>query len=709
MYISKVTITNFRSFQLNTVLFNPGINVIIGHNNAGKTNLLKALQLVFDRSQQKLSIDDFNAGIEDFFSPPCVTVSVTLTESLDDVKKVTIGENPDDKTVIYDWIISEEPPYTACLTYQFFLPIKHHEEYKKEIEGFKISDNIFDKIECRKVIERKFLRKYVSAIYGGDLEKEEKVTTENLDRFDFQFLDAIRDAERQMFYGNNTLLRDVLNYFLDYDLTEGKDFELLADDKKALLKARELEFNVKAGDLLKHLIGRISKQEILAYSSATGADRGGKPDFDGQISEKQLLFVLRLIVEKLGFKLPIKNNGLGYNNLLFIALIMAKMQMESSSFMGENAKVFPILAIEEPEAHLHPSMQYKFLKFLDQNIHNQRQARQAFISTHSTQITAAVDLDSIICLYEDFEGHQRVSYPGRVFSSTAEDQHSKRYVHRFLDATKSNMLFADRVIFVEGIAEQLLLPCFAAYLESEELLTNSHTAIISVDSRTFKHFLKLFLYKPLPDNHCLRRKVVCITDADPSRKQQSIDDEEFKRNWKSCYPFELNMEPLAYKYLAMATHASDLRQTAKDFDHIRISTPIEGIGKTLEYELAHCNPSCSLLLTECFPTKGKNKKELLKQMMAAVKDTKEFTEISAICLHDDIINGIKISNWKEDDKTKALIAACYHRAVENAKGEHAFLLEEQLRQNLSLPVTERLEFAIPKYLKDSIMFITDQL
>ncbi|MCB0751411.1 MAG: AAA family ATPase, partial [Ignavibacteriae bacterium] len=59
-------------------------------------------------------------------------------------------------------------------------------------------------------------------------------------------------------------------------------------------------------------------------------------------------------------------------------------------------KKFPILAIEEPEAHLHPSLQYKFLRFLDNNLNKQKQARQIFITTHSTHITSAISLDSII-------------------------------------------------------------------------------------------------------------------------------------------------------------------------------------------------------------------------------------------------------------------------------------------------------------------------
>lgn len=57
MYISKIEISNFRNFSSATIKLNFGLNIIIGHNNSGKTNLLKALQLVFDRDlREKLTI-----------------------------------------------------------------------------------------------------------------------------------------------------------------------------------------------------------------------------------------------------------------------------------------------------------------------------------------------------------------------------------------------------------------------------------------------------------------------------------------------------------------------------------------------------------------------------------------------------------------------------------------------------------------------------
>ena len=48
MFISKVRIKGFRNFQDTKIEFHEGINVIIGHNNAGKSNILHAIRFEVD-------------------------------------------------------------------------------------------------------------------------------------------------------------------------------------------------------------------------------------------------------------------------------------------------------------------------------------------------------------------------------------------------------------------------------------------------------------------------------------------------------------------------------------------------------------------------------------------------------------------------------------------------------------------------------------
>ena len=48
MYISKLSIRNFRNFCNISLDFNKGVNTIIGENGSGKTNLFRAVRVLID-------------------------------------------------------------------------------------------------------------------------------------------------------------------------------------------------------------------------------------------------------------------------------------------------------------------------------------------------------------------------------------------------------------------------------------------------------------------------------------------------------------------------------------------------------------------------------------------------------------------------------------------------------------------------------------
>ncbi|WP_311081795.1 hypothetical protein [Paenibacillus polymyxa] len=58
-----------------------------------------------------------------------------------------------------------------------------------------------------------------------------------MQKFDFQFLDAIRDVERNMLSGRNTLLRDVLDFFMDYEIKS--DIDKSEEVKKIEIKQKK--------------------------------------------------------------------------------------------------------------------------------------------------------------------------------------------------------------------------------------------------------------------------------------------------------------------------------------------------------------------------------------------------------------------------------------------------------------------------------------
>lgn len=696
MYISNITITNYRSFNSIEVDFHEGINLLIGQNNAGKSNLLRAMAIIFDRSVKKqLTVDDFNNDITlDSLKtePPKIVISITLSQS---ENENLLG---DELVTVSNWLTALEEPYQAKIQFEYFLPNSEIERYIKKVSDLDSREKIWD------VIKSDFIRMYINKIWIGNPENQVVVDGENLSKFDFQFLDAIRDVERDMFSGKNTLLKNVIDFFIDYEIKTDKS--ITEEIQKEQIQRRRDDFSTTAQELITQLQSRLEtgNKEILSYADEIGASFDkSQPNFEGKISESEIYSILQLIVkQETGMTIPISNNGLGYNNLIFMSLLLAKMQVDSDGkYLGSNAKVFPILAIEEPEAHLHPTMQYQFVKFLKTNIKNKK-VKQVFITSHSTHICAATTLDDTICFYKN-NGEIKVAYPDRVFTTKDSENNiivedkSKKYVQRFFDATKTNMLFAEKLILVEGIAEQLLLPVFADYLNKS--LEENHVAVINVGGRYFEHFLYLF---NSDNQHTINRKVACITDLDPSRRKKNVEGKQNK--YKACYPYEYNSNLDEFEYMY-----NELMNKYDKGKHKNIQTfkqPAK-YGKTLEYQLILENPSLKIMITESIANSDElndlmdlyEENEPLTILMNRLSKSEENTRIK------ESLNNVDAS-WNEIDKKKALIASRYLNSV--GKGENALELASVLKDNLALKGKDDYHnFVVPKYIEDAIKWVCE--
>lgn len=688
MYISKILIENFRNFKCQEVAFKDGVNVIIGHNNAGKTNLIKALSLVIDHNTNKrLTVDDFNKHItlnELKEKPPRISITITINKG-----KVS---HDDDLITISNWLTVLDDEYEATLTYEFFLPEKEIANYLEAMSEVESTDeNFMD--TAWSIIKHDFLRFYVFKIWGGNTANKNVADYESLQKFDFQFLNAIRDVERDMLTGRNTLLRDVFNFFIDYEIKS--DVGKTIDSKNKEIKDKRKLFSKQADELIKVLQERmkLGKDQILSYATLTGASfNNAAPTFEGTMSDVEMFSVLKLIVEyETGIKIPATHNGLGYNNLIYMSLLLAKMQVNADGdYMGSNAKVFSTLAIEEPEAHLHPAMQYKFLKFLKSN-NNQKKVRQIFVTSHSTHITSAVSLDEIICLHNE-EGITTIGYPGKTFP----DEKSKKYVQRFLDATKSDMLFAQKIMLVEGIAEQILMSVFAQYID--ESLEDSHIAVVNVGGRYFNHFLHLF---DSNKEHTIKKAVICITDRDPVKSSKP------KGKSKSCYPFEYKQDKVNYTY---KNNASALLYKYRHHPNIKFYSQDAKLGRTLEFDLVMANPTLELLITDSMSNKNE-----LKKLMSCISDpTKTVNDLINILPKGttsnpnngnlSLIKAISLSKWNDEDKKRAILSSRYLKSI--GKGENALDLSNNLIDNFEKRGTpEYVSFEVPDYLKKSILSV----
>lgn len=679
MYIKEVKISNFRNFKKVSIPFHEGVNVIIGHNNTGKSNLLRAIGLVLGYNYAH------RLGVSDLFyetdlavlqqQSPRIQITLVLHRSADE--DLNSAEMVLFSNMMTDPALSEE----AELRYEFKLDDSQENNYKADVA------NAIRVKEIWKIIEKDYIRLYKSSRSGGNQTAGMNIN-ETLAHIDFQFLDAIRNVSHDLYAGYNPLLRDVLNFFIDYSVKN--DSTKTEDEIKEQLKTLRDGFAQQSSPLMQTLQDRLQngKNVFLRYALDTGATfNGAVPDFDGTVTENEMFAALRMIIKyDIGIEVPATYNGLGYNNLIYMSLLLAKMQADrSSAYMKRNAKVLSFLAVEECEAHLHPAMQYKFLKFLQDNNSNGH-VRQIFMTSHSTQIASAVKLDDLICLTSPALGQIDVGYPRVIYQEdNATDVVSKQYVQRFLDATKADMFFANRLIFVEGITEELLLPVFARYLDKN--LTDEHVLVVNMGGSYFKHFLKLF---DTNNPYTINKKIVCLTDIDPCRKKNGPNED-----YEACYPYEYNIDTAKYEYKHHAD--TEVAQYAAH-PNIRFYRQDVTYGKTLEYEIMRENPNCELLLTNSVSNLKEIKAMMAEQDVKKMMDKMRNSEANA-----RIKTSIGASKWTDEEKRKALLASRYLNSV--SKGSNALELNVALMANLEKSAADRKEFHVPQYIVDALTWL----
>ncbi|HKR60953.1 MAG TPA: TOPRIM nucleotidyl transferase/hydrolase domain-containing protein, partial [Pyrinomonadaceae bacterium] len=171
-------------------------------------------------------------------------------------------------------------------------------------------------------------------------------------------------------------------------------------------------------------------------------------------------------------------------------------------------------------------LQVKLLRYLEDKANES--GIQVIVTTHSPTIAASTGLDRIKVLT------RLTAADNPVVTSLAQcglNVGGKFFLERWLDVTKSTLLFAKAVILVEGIAEALVVPELARIVlagvsfgkgedEGPRTLKDYGVSIISMGGIYFTHFMQLFKgYTATKDNPTLCEKIPIrcagITDCDP--------------------------------------------------------------------------------------------------------------------------------------------------------------------------------------------------
>lgn len=205
-------------------------------------------------------------------------------------------------------------------------------------------------------------------------------------------------------------------------------------------------------------------------------------------------------------------NGLGLNNILYISMLQHYFERR----VAEKKTAGQLLLVEEPEAHLHPQLQRVLLSTL------QRKNVQVFITTHSTHITSGVPLASQIVLTSTGGAVSGFTKPTAIPAMNTQDIAD---LERYLDATRSSLLYARKVLLVEGPAEQYVIPRLAKAVMDIDV-DEEGIAVVPIFGTHFAAYAKLFG----PEG--IQKKCAILTDGDllPSDADPHTTAEEDEEN-----------------------------------------------------------------------------------------------------------------------------------------------------------------------------------
>ena len=554
MFIKKIHLQNYRNFSDFTMEFHKGLNVIIGANNSGKTGLLYAIRLLC--SPGEISINDFNKNSLQSFTTDYVESAPSILIEYD-ISHEIFEDDMDDESIVrlLPFLGIKEFANTrqeengrikyaiaARVRAVFALDPKYLGDYKTEVSRLTDFESYFAVLE--RFVEKHYAWTYTNGL--SDTKAEQKDVT---GIFDLRFIGAERTSEevrKETKKEIEKFTKDPTQAIALDDFRRRTSEELEVILKPTITKLADLfetednEIGLKKGHVAIASVVRANLDASNAYSTEVKDTKGG-------------------------FRIPLDHNGLGYNNLINIYMLIKLTEIKKG-------RDFRVLCLEEPEAHLHPAMQYKLFKYLRNLDKEDKLNQQLFVTTHSSNISAVAGLDNMFmlaydrtatppdCKQQSLEKQFEHSYTeGDVFGQQLHERKiaAKNHLSKFLDVTRSDMLFADKVILVEGIAEKLLMPAFMDKCGIP--YEDEHISIIEVGGKLFEHFVELF------DGNRVKKKVLCITDND----FDWIDD------GKLCGIDEYR----SYE----APHIKKLKKLFT-FDELKIVTQTE-CGRTFEDEL----------------------------------------------------------------------------------------------------------------------------
>lgn len=496
MYISQLSIVNYKNFKREKFKFKKkSVNNIIGENASGKTNVFQAMRLILDDSlpanAKFLSRDDFHRGLGEPFGH-WIIISLNFsglgdTEEQEVLANYILNDGEDHKT-------SKEGTYTFIFRPKFSFRQELHEISNAHEDLFTRKDKILKFCSSHAISKETY--EPVAFVRTKIDFTEESIYRDHVGDFK-QFIFPNPNLESEELIGNKkppyfSLINEVactyvkalrnvvadLKYYKTnplYKLLTLKSKQI-NDDKNIVNDIVKVNQKISSIPEIENLSNDISRSLI----NTIGSTYSPKIQVSSQLPEDfiELIQSLGLVVEdSLSYQGTgrIEDLSLGGANLIYLALKL----YEYESIRDNNEHITHFLMIEEPEAHIHNHIQ----KTLFENFNFKN--TQVFVSTHSTQLSSVSNISSMNIL-------SRKDVRTEVYApSNNLELKNIRCIERYLDAIRSDILFAKSVILVEGDAELILIPALVKKTLGVSL-EEMGISLVKMDGTVFKHISDLF-------------------------------------------------------------------------------------------------------------------------------------------------------------------------------------------------------------------------